>query len=327
MQTAKRIPATIIAVLIIAFIFYGKPSGAQSMPALPPNYLTKPAQLFRIPFRWQQDTANATREPHAAILIPVQLPGCNRRFFMQFDLGSPYSMFYKNKLAAIQTRYPQTKATAGAENKLLNFAFKAGGMPIQASEIAVRQFDSTGINWHKGSIEIIGTLGADLIDGSVAIIDYPARKITLSPAIPEKLRKRLSLSDFIYAGRRILLPATVQDNPTLLYFDTGSSMFELLTDQKTSESLSVPGGVALQRKMKSWDRYLVANSLPTIDSVELNGQKIRMHFTTYIEGVNAAQAAQMKQMGIGGMTGNKLFLNYKLVIDTNNKKFGLVYQP
>jgi hypothetical protein len=32
----------------------------------------------------------------------------------------------------------------------------------------------------------------------------------------------------------------------------------------------------------------------------------------------------MMQMGIGGMTGNKLFLNYTLVLDTKNKKFGLM---
>jgi hypothetical protein len=31
----------------------------------------------------------------------------------------------------------------------------------------------------------------------------------------------------------------------------------------------------------------------------------------------------MLRMGIGGMTGNKLFLHYILVLDTKNKKFGL----
>jgi hypothetical protein len=34
----------------------------------------------------------------------------------------------------------------------------------------------------------------------------------------------------------------------------------------------------------------------------------------------------MLKLGIGGMTGNKLFLNYILIIDTRNKKFGLVAQ-
>ena len=142
--------------------------------------------------------------------------------------------------------------------------------------------------------------------------------------MPSKLSNAVSLTSFVYAGRRVLLPATVQGKPTLLFFDTGSSMFELLTDKKSSEAMAVPGAIALQRKMKSWDRYLLANSLPTTDSLEINGQKIRMHYTTYIEGSSGAEAAQMQKMGIGGMTGNKLFLQYKLVLDTKNKKFGLV---
>ena len=29
-------------------------------------------------------------------------------------------------------------------------------------------------------------------------------------------------------------------------------------------------------------------------------------------------------MGIGGLTGNKLFLTYMLIFDTQNKKFGLI---
>jgi hypothetical protein len=43
-----------------------------------------------------------------------------------------------------------------------------------------------------------------------------------------------------------------------------------------------------------------------------------------MEGVSDSQVAQMMKMGIGGMTGNALFLDYILVIDTVNKKFGLV---
>jgi hypothetical protein len=41
--------------------------------------------------------------------------------------------------------------------------------------------------------------------------------------------------------------------------------------------------------------------------------------------MSTSKVEQMMQMGIGGMTGNKLFLNYKLVLDTRNKKFGLIH--
>ena len=176
----------------------------------------------------------------------------------------------------------------------------------------------------KNSIEIIGTIGVDLIDGKIAIIDYPNQLLTISPEISEKIKSELPLTDFIYAQRRILLPAKVKGKPTVLYFDTGSSMYELLTDRKTAQSLAVAGGAIEQSKVKSWDKYLVVNTLVTNDSIEIGNNTIAIRKAAFIDGVNNSQVEQMMKMGIGGMTGNKLFLDYKMVLDTKNKKFGLI---
>jgi hypothetical protein len=303
----------------------GNTARAQFMPALPANQLRLPEKSFSISFQWKGDSSNATREPHMAILVPVKLPNCPKLFYMQFDLGSPYSLFYTNKLAAIQQKYPAAIPLKDSTGKLVNFTFTTGKTPITAKEIVVKQFDNTTINWSdRNSIEIIGTIGTDLIDGKVLIIDYPKKKLTISPAIPAKLMKRISLSDFVYARRSILLPAKVQGKQTMLFFDTGSSMYELLTDKKTVESLAIPNSPLLQRKVKSWDTYLTANSLASNDSITISSQKIPLHFATYMEGVSNSQVAQMMKLGIGGMTGNKLFLKHTLVLDTKNKKFGLV---
>ena len=112
----------------------------------------------------------------------------------------------------------------------------------------------------------------------------------------------------------------------MLYFDTGASMYQLLTDKKTCEALAAPNSSFTQSKVWSWDKYLTANSIATNDSIIISGINMPIHYATYMDGVNAAQAEQMRRMGIGGMTGNKLFLNYRLVLDTRNKKMGLV-QP
>lgn len=298
---------------------------AQSVPGISDNYLILPEKTQSIKFYWQGDTINAKWEEHTAILLPVKLKNCTKLFFMQFDLGAPYSLFYKNKLVAIQAKYPKVIQFKESNDKLENYTFKIDKMPLLAKQIVVKQFDSSTINWtNKNGIEIIGTIGADLIDGKVVQIDYPNKNLTISQEISEELKSKITLVDFIYAQRRILLPAKIKGKQTILYFDTGSSMYELLTDKKTAQSLAVAGTKVIQNKVKSWDKYLTANTIDTNDSVEIGGSKIAIHKATFMDGVSNSQIEQMMKMGIGGMTGNKLFLVYKLVIDTKNKKFGLI---
>jgi hypothetical protein len=299
---------------------------AQSISNIPDNYLVLPAKAHSISFYWQGDTINTKLEEHTAILLPVRLKNCSKLFYMQFDLGSPYSLFYKNKLVAIQAKYPKVLQLKESDDKLTNYSFKIDKMPLLAKQIVVKQFDNSAISWtDKNSIEVIGTIGADLIDGKVAIIDYPNKKLTITQAIPAKLKSNLLLTDFIYAQRRILLPARIKGKQTILYFDTGSSMYELLTDKKTAQSLAVADSGVIQSKVKSWDKYLTANTVFTNDSLEISSSKLAIRKATFIDGISNSQVEQMMKMGIGGMTGNKLFLAYKLVLDTKNKKFGLVH--
>ncbi len=289
------------------------------------NYLVRPSKAHSIAFYWQGDSVNSKWEEHTALLLPVKLKNCPKQFFMQFDLGSPYSLFYKNKLLAIQEKYPKAIQLKESDDNLANYPFQIGKVPILAKKIAVKQFDSSMINWaDQNSIEIIGTIGADLIDGKIVMIDYPKKKLTISQAMPAKLKSKLSFTDFIYVQRRILLPAKIKGKQTTLYFDTGSSRYELLTDKKTVQSLAIDHDKPIQTKVKSWDKYLTANTVSTNDSLEINNHKIAIRKATFMDGVSNSQVEQMMKMGIGGMTGNKLFLVYKLILDTKDKKFGLI---
>lgn len=325
MQKQSCFLRRVTAAIILLIAAWGIPAKSQSAPDPSANNLVMPARPYTIPLYWQGDTVNNRWEPHTAILIPVRLKNCPKRFFMQFDTGSPYSLFYRNKLAAIQEMYPKAMQLGESGSKLMNFSFTAGSMPVLAKEIEVKLFDSSTVNWKdKKSIEIIGTLGADFIDGRAIMIDYPEKKLTISQFISPKLSARLSLTDFVYAGKRILLPAKVEGKETMLYFDTGSSMYELLTDKKTCEALAAPGSEFIQSKVRSWDKYLTAVSIASNAGIEMSGILIPVHYVTYVEGVSSSRAEQMRKMGIGGMTGNKIFTGCTLVLDTKNKKFAII---
>ncbi len=295
----------------------------QVAPPLPASQLTFPAGTHTLPLQWKGDSLHGQWEPHAALLIPVTIPGCPKTLYMQFDTGSPYSLFYRDKLQAISRRYPAITALHKPGDTLANFSFKAGPLTITARQIAVQLFDSSGIDWkNKQNLTIIGTLGTDLIDNKIIAIDYPRRQLIIGDSLPAAYRKT-SPASFIYAMRRILLPALIQGKKSILYFDSGSSAFELLTDQATCQKLAADSSRPTQYPVQSWGKTLTANTIATNDNITLDGKAIPIRRATWIEGVSETQVSQMMKMGIGGMTGNKLFLYNILVLDTRSRQFSL----
>ncbi|TKC10550.1 hypothetical protein FA048_10230 [Pedobacter polaris] len=310
-----------ICLLLITAIIH--PSRSQQQPQ-PTNKLSLPVAAYKLKFKWQGDSVLNKWEQHSAILIPVKLKNCPKTFYMQFDLGSPYSLFYSNKLKAISDKYPSAVVPETPAKATTAINFMLHNVQINATEIATTNLGKVEINWKdKKSIEIIGTIGADLIDQKVLVIDYPGQTLVISPEIPSKL-KEIQLTDFVYMRKSIMLPAKLNGKQTLLFFDTGSSRYSLLADQKTAQSLAQPNGKATTSKVSSWGRMLTANSLQTSANITIAGYELPIGHVTYMEGVSSAQVDMMKGLGIGGMTGNKLFLNYKLILDTKDKKFALV---
>ncbi len=309
----------------ILIIFSGIRSGAQMMPQLAPNFLQLPEKNFNFKFKWLGDSVNATWEPNAYLLLPVKLPNCPRQFYMQFDLGSPSTIFYKSMLQQIESRFPKVQNMQDSGSKLRNFNFKVGTMPVHATELAVMNYRSKNIDWsdEKG-IDIIGTIGADFIENRTMVLDYPARQFYNGISMRDKFASRLALTDFMFPRRSVLLPAIIRGKKLMLFYDTGSSAYQLLTDKKTSELMAAPRAIAIYSESRSWDKMRKMTTLATNDSIQIGSNTLPIRFTTFSEGASEAQITQMMKLGIGGMTGNKLFVNSVLILDTKNKKFGVI---
>lgn len=316
---------TLATSFLLLVSIYLQPAIAQKMPALAPNLLVLPSESHELNFIWQGDSVNNTWEPHAALLLPVKVRGCKKQFYMQFDTGSPSTIFYKSPIQQIHARFPKTATVSDTAKQLLDVNFKVGGMPVSAGAIKLMEYQNPPINWaKKNSVHIIGTIGTDFIENRVVTINYRSRKILTGTDMPAKMAAKMQLTDFMFVNRAILLPAVIKGKKKLLYFDTGSSAYSLLTDKKTTELLAQPGAVPIQYSTRSWDRTLTAHSLATADSIEVASQKLPIGYSTYIEGSSQNEIDQMMKMGMGGMTGNKLFRQSILVLDTKNKKFGVM---
>ena len=308
--------------LLLLALFVTTTGKAQNLAANSESQMELLPDVYEIPFTWQGDSVHGSWEPHAAILVPVTLPNCSKTFFMQFDLGSNISMFYGPALQSIRKKYPD--AINGETGNLLNVSFSLDKMPVHAKQISVKQYGEGTINWINDKTPvIIGTIGMDLFDNRFLAINYAGKKMLTGDAIPADLLKGMDLSPLIYAGGKLLLPASLRGKKQLLYFDTGSSAFALMTDRATSEQLSVPDSKPLAFSMNSWGKLLSVFSLPTNDSILIASQKLPLHQTSYVEGVNGSVVEQMLKMGITGLTGNKLFLHSMLLIDLKNRRFGI----
>lgn len=305
-------------------VWFNEASG-QHARHLPANQLVLPAATHTIAFEWQGDSLGTNWEPYAALLLPVKLPGCPRLFYMQLDTGSPYSMFYREKMLDIAKTSRRAIPITDSSQTLENYTFQVGTMPVTAKSIAVKPFnDPKAKSGALNQMVIIGTIGADFIENRVILIDYPQKRFTHGAELPSSLRSDQIMSEFSFAGRSVLLPATLNGAESMLFFDTGSSAFELLTDKQNFDRMATPGLVPVQYRVSSWDKVLTAHSGPTIDSLTIASMRIPVRQVTYIEGASAAQIDQMRKLGIGGLTGNKLFLRHKLLLDTRNGKFAVL---
>jgi hypothetical protein len=318
----KPVIPQLLAVLMSLSLFFPG-ARAQSPMVNPASQLVLPAEPHSFPFLWRGDSMHGRWDAHSALLIPVRLPQCPRVFYMQFDLGSPYSMFYGPVMQRIKTVYPSAvpAVTMGVFN---DFSFHIGSMPVTAKEIVVKDFGKIAVDWNDtAAITIIGTIGTDCIDNRFMLINYPGMYMTTGADMPADLSAGMHMASIMYAGGRILLPASIRGKKQVLYFDTGSSAFCLMTDKATSEMLAAPGGSATAFKVNSWGKPLSAFTVPTNDSIIIASNALPLRETTYVEGVSESVVSQMMKMGISGLTGNKLFVNSMLLLDLKNKRFGL----
>jgi hypothetical protein len=106
---------------------------------------------------------------------------------MQFDTGAPYSVLYANPLAALQKQYAAMRLAFSAQGDTVNnFRFNLGTCQILAHAVKVIPYGASQLPAANSDEHlIIGTLGTDLLDGRVIIIDYPRQQITISIVIPD----------------------------------------------------------------------------------------------------------------------------------------------
>lgn len=276
-------------------------------------------------FEWDADTTAGRAMPHAALLVPVTLPGCPRTCYLQFDTGAPYSILYDNPLAALRARYPATRHTLLPQvDTIHNFRFALGQGQVRARTIRVMHRGATQLPADSTAPLVVGTLGADVLADQVLVIDYARRCFSLYSAVPDSLARQAAYVPMRFDSRRVLLEVGLQGQPKQLLFDSGSSAFALLTSQDTWHDLARPAARARTVPVNSWGKTLTAHTVATTAALQLGASVLPLRTVTYIEGMSWGQTLLMRFSGLGGMLGNEPFVAHTVILDVPGGRFGLV---
>jgi hypothetical protein len=311
MKLFKKI-AFVFLVIIVLF-FFGGYFYFQKKFTPPENYLNVSGIAENIPTKWISINDNS----HSALLLPMKIKGIDRVFYMQFDSGSPITVFYKKSVESIAAK-SQNRLKINHENTSLSTAFTMGNMNVASNTFEVLDYGEK-INVDNPNAEnIIGTIGTDLLEKRITILDFKNNQCSFIEKIQEE-----DFVDFEFKKRKILIPSIIENEKLKLLYDSGTSGYELITTKEIWQQYRNKNSAVKTEKGNSWGNALSVYSASAKKKIRFQKTTITLSEVTYIEGTSSLQQFLMKRSGMQGMMGNKLFLSHKLILDCRNEKFKL----
>lgn len=312
MKTLKKIvfiAFVVITILMISgYIYFDKKFSP------PKNYLTIEKSADEIPIKWVSNQISDI----SAMLLPIQIAGIQETLYMQFDLGSPSTIFYLKSLKSLQSKYPGKIAFQEKLNQI-GLVFKMDEMKISSNEFRLLNYGKA-IDWENdNALNIIGTIGTDLLEKRVVTLDFKNHNCSFNSNFSDS--ELSNFSDFKFNKRRILLPAIIDKQELNLLYDSGTSAFELVTNKENWLAYAEKNGKTTTSKGNSWGNKLTINTKPADKRITIGNKNLKLSEVTYIEGTSATQNMLMRLSGMEGMIGNKLFINQIVILDCRNEKF------
>ena len=328
MRLFKRILLALLLLMVVGgtiSFFYFK----NKFLSAPPNELTVSNLGEPFDFKWESYSFNGKHNPYGAMLVPVSIPGIDRTFYMQFDTGTPSTVLKYTPFLSINEKYNNLIKIDTVEGKVraIEASIKVGTVDVKASSLG---FVSMGkkIDWSDSTaVDIIGSIGNDFMENNPLIMDFKNNKITLLDSLPQKSEIDTDYLPFTFDGRKIFLSAQLNKEPASLWYDSGSSMFELIVEESTFWDLADPGAEKESFSVNSWGTQVPAHNIKSNGEFQFGNIKIPLNTVTTMEWPNEMQALVLKVANIGGdlggMTGNKIFVGKTLILDPPNLRYAV----
>lgn len=288
-------------------------------------------QLQWIPFNWEGAQLGDKYFDKSAIFIPVSIDGIPHEFSMQLDLGAVRTNFYGKSLNAYLEAYPDfkqkidsTKAFYIEGEKCVMFGdvnLNLGSVALNGVDIGY--FKGFGEEIPKDSINTaskkhIGTIASDIFEGKILIIDYKNSRMAVADELSEEY-KNITYQKYGHVSYGpISIPLQLDGKEQYLMFDTGSSLFSLITSEKNALTIASPE-IVETLTVSSWGEDVTAYGLQTNKPIHFGEKELNSSIVYYMDDMEDF----FESVGIWGITGNAYFLDNIVVIDYKNGLFGI----
>lgn len=289
-------------------------------------------QLPWIPFSWEGATLAGRHFDKVAITVPVTLDNLPRKFNMQLDLGAVNTMVYGNPIAPYLEKYPALKAKYDTTRTFYIQSQKNGKLVGVTLKLGKVDFGPRDLGYFKNfgdkppgktladKDEVhVGTLAPDLFQNRVLIIDYPHQRLCVVDKVPGAYAKA-AFQPFKLKDGRIKIPLRINDKSEDLLFDTGSSLFALLTTRQRAEALTTDA-VRDSIKTSSWGEYYYVYGRRPRGNIYF-GNKPLASALVFADNLHKFDKFYAEE-NVWGITGNAYFLHNTVIIDYQNHVFGV----
>jgi hypothetical protein len=315
----KKLALVIFGLIVF---FYGCKSSKKSSENFIPDNLTEK-------FYWSQAEISGRHFDKAAMYLPINLDTVSEIHYSQFDLGSDATILYQNNLKSI-TEYNYLKLDSLSDANTERPLFMIKSVELNIGKINFGKRNVLGFYNYGEPItrktnasvseNSLGTIGADIVQNKLLVINFPNQTISFLDSTNSTLENYFSFEKCKIENNRIMVPIMVNGKTHYFMYDTGSSLFPMMTSfnnwkeittQKINDTLSVTNfgnPVIMVGSNSSKEIYIGMNSLADFDVYYAKDNNFDKMF---------------EQLKCDGIIGNAFFFNKTICIDFKTKRFGI----
>ncbi|CAN5314903.1 hypothetical protein BH10BAC4_BH10BAC4_24900 [soil metagenome] len=267
-------------------------------------------------FEWTNGLLGGRPYERVTMNIPCSVAEIPNPLTFQLDLGANLTGLYENTIVGLYPTYPELLGKIKTRNSKIshyeNLNLNFGDYSVTNSKTYVYNDYGNLQSSNSGDTIHLGTIGADIFQNKVLIIDYPNKQFAICETVPSDYTANLIDITLDEVGR-VILPMSLDGKSFRILFDTGSSLFPIITSMSNSVLFST-SPVVDTIQVYAWGKLRNVTGRVIDSPVILAGQTFShvKVYTTIDDDVSH-----------DGITGNILFWDKTVVIDFKNKKFGV----
>lgn len=257
------------------------------------------------------------------MMIPLKIRDLPYVVFFQFDLGSNMTMLYGNALDTIAVKHPEIRKSIALVDR------KQGIQAYKNIELQMEKYSAFnpncyvasyyGQNFLSSDLDTdtvqVGTIGVDMFQGKILVIDYPGQRFAICDVLPNELATTLYDIELDKTGRAIL-PMQIHNKTYRVMFDNGSSLFPIIGPTNLVESLA-KNPYSDSMTISSWGKHHMVKGKLLTDSFRLAGHV----FPGCMVYADSRDEAKSEHYDL--IAGNALFWDHIVIIDFKRNKFGI----